>query len=82
MRCGEVADAGMGHVGGLVGRHHVVPDAHPFLLSFSPSLPLSPTLPYPNLNPLLLCFFDAASPAEGKRAPFLLLLFASVYNSI
>lgn len=30
VRAGEVADAGVGDVGGLVGRHHVVPHAHLF----------------------------------------------------
>lgn len=25
---GEIADAGVGDVGGLVGRHHVIPHAH------------------------------------------------------
>lgn len=33
VRACEVADAGVGDVGGLVGRHHVVPHAHLFPLS-------------------------------------------------
>lgn len=33
VRAGEVADAGVGDVGRLVGRNHVVPHAHLFPLS-------------------------------------------------
>ena len=32
MRAGEIADAGVVHVGGLVSRNHIVPDAHLLLL--------------------------------------------------
>ena len=32
MRAGEIADTGVVHVGGLVSRNHVVPDAHLLLL--------------------------------------------------
>lgn len=37
VRSGEIADAGVGDIGGLVSRHDVVPDAH-LRLSLSPSL--------------------------------------------
>lgn len=40
LRAREVADAGVGHVGGLVRRHHVVPHAH-LLLRGDSALPLS-----------------------------------------
>lgn len=48
VRAGEVADAGVGDIGGLVGRHHVIPHTHLRLVS-----PLSSLTPPPPTPPRL-----------------------------